>query len=232
MTVSDDMFCGEKFQAEGEVRLVGAHISAVLELSGAKLANPGGRALSADRMTVAGVMLCREGFQAEGEVRLLGAHISGQLNLGGAKLANPGKAALNAEGMTVAGGMFCGEGLPAEGEVRLLGAHISGQLGFRGASLSNARGLALDCEGLEAGPLFLDDTTIDGTVDLTSRQVRVLHDNPDRWPSRICIDRFTYQSLQPYKKHEGHPVGWPGWPGRNSNTEPSLMNSSRSTTGG
>ena len=60
------MFCREGFQAQGEIRLLGAHISGQLDLSSAKLANPGGAALNADRMTVDGGMLCREGFQAEG----------------------------------------------------------------------------------------------------------------------------------------------------------------------
>ena len=41
------MFCGEGFQAEGEVRLPGAHMTGGLDLTGAKLANPGGRAPAA-----------------------------------------------------------------------------------------------------------------------------------------------------------------------------------------
>ena len=42
MTVDGDMFCRAGFQAEGEIRLLGAHIGGQLELSSAKLANPGG----------------------------------------------------------------------------------------------------------------------------------------------------------------------------------------------
>ena len=203
MTVDGDMFCRAGFQAEGEFGLPGAHIGGQLELSSAKLANPGGTVLNATKMTVDDDMICREKFQAEGEIRLLGAHISGQLNLNSAKLANPGGAVLIADGMTVDGDMFCAMGFQADGEIRLLGAHIGGQLAFRGASLSNAPGLALDCEDLEAGSLFLDDTKVAGTVDLTSAQVRVLYDNPKRWPPRMRIDRFTYQSLQPYAEARG-----------------------------
>ena len=73
-----------------EVNLDLAHISGRLDLGGAKLANPGGKALSADGITVGGDMFSRNGFESDGEIRLLGAHISGQLDLRGAKLANPG----------------------------------------------------------------------------------------------------------------------------------------------
>ena len=91
-----------------EVGLDGAHISGALDLTGAKLANPGGDALLADGVTLDGGMVCREGFQADGEIRLLGAHISGQLSLNGAKLANPGGKALTADGITCLVGSFPG----------------------------------------------------------------------------------------------------------------------------
>jgi hypothetical protein len=177
MTVSGGMYCQDGFQAEGEIWLLGAHIGGPLDLSGAKLANPGGRALTADRMTVSGGMFCQDGFQAEGEIRLAGAHISAALDLSGAKLANPGGTALTADRMSVDGGMFCQDGFQAEGEIRLAGAHISAALDLSGAKLAN--------------------------VDLTSAQVRVLYDNPDRWPPQMRIDGFTYQSLQPYARARG-----------------------------
>ena len=131
------MFWGRR-QAEGEVRLPGAHISGQLDLIGAKLANHPGIALNAERITVDGAM-SGEGFQAEGEVRLPGAHISGQLDLNrspnwptptSTKPPNPNGCALYADRITVGGGMYCGEGFQAEGEVRLTGTHISGQLVF------------------------------------------------------------------------------------------------------
>ena len=120
-------FSGSLILQGCRVKTVGldlAHISGQLDVSGAKLANPSGAALSANRMTVNGSMLCRKGFQAEGEIRLFGAHISGQLDLSGAKLANPGKESLGADRMTVDGSMYCRKGFQAEGEIRLLGAHI------------------------------------------------------------------------------------------------------------
>ena len=57
MTVNGDLFCQQGFQAEGEIRLMGAHIGGQLSLSSATLANPGKPALSADQMTVDGRVL-------------------------------------------------------------------------------------------------------------------------------------------------------------------------------
>jgi len=58
------------FTAHGEVRLAGGRIGGQLNLSGASLTNPGGPALSANRLTVGHSMLCGAGFLARGEVRL------------------------------------------------------------------------------------------------------------------------------------------------------------------
>ena len=244
MTVDGDMFCKEgfkaegkvleRFQAEGTVRLPGAHIGGQLVLNGAHLSNPGEDALYADGMTVDGDMFCKEGFkaegkvlerfQAEGEVRLPGAHIGGQLVLNGAHLSNPGEDALYADGMTVDLGMFCLEGFEAEGKVRerfqaegtvsLLGAHISMQLALIGAALSSQGKTALECETLTADSLWLDSMTVTGTVNLRSAQVRVIHDNPSNWqPGQMLLDGFSYNDLQPYAAagRHGQPGGRLSW---------------------
>jgi len=80
------MFCQTGFDAQGEVRLLGAHIAGQLSFDGAKLTNKDARALSADGLKVDQGMLCQTGFVAQGEVRLSGAHIAGQLGFNGAKL--------------------------------------------------------------------------------------------------------------------------------------------------
>jgi hypothetical protein len=83
---------GQRFTAQGEVRLVGAHIGGYLRLNGAHLTNPSREALSADRLRVDQDMVCgacKDGqrFTAQGEVRLVGAHIGGQLSFNGAELS-------------------------------------------------------------------------------------------------------------------------------------------------
>jgi hypothetical protein len=212
----------ERFQAEGTVRLPGAHIGGQLVLNGAHLSNPGEDALYADEMTVDGGMFCREGFQAEGEVRLPAAHIGGQLVLNGAHLSNPGKNALYADGMTVDRGMFCKEikaegkvleRFQAEGTVSLLAAHISMQLALNGATLSSQGKTALECETLTADSLWLESMTVKGTVNLTSAQVRVMHDNPSNWPERMLLDGFSYNDLKPYAAagRHGQPGGRLSW---------------------
>jgi hypothetical protein len=139
------------FAARGEIRLDGAHVGGNLDLSGANLANPGGRALSANLLTVDQNMTCGDRFAAQGEVRLGGAHICGQLELSGASLANPGGRALFADGLVVDLRVRCTDGFTAHGEVRLAGGRIGGQLNLSGASLTNPGGPALSANRLTVG---------------------------------------------------------------------------------
>ncbi len=199
ITVDGNVYCGEGFQAEGEVQLAGAHIGGQLDLTGAKLVSPGGAALAADGITVDSSVYCGEGFQAEGEVQLPGAQIDGELVLTGAKLVSPGGAALTADQITVDSSVHCGEGFKAEGEVRLAGAHIGGQLAFSGASLR----VNLTLHSLQAASLWLNDMAAVGTVNLVSTHVKELYDTADRWPSQMYLDGFIYESLQPYAEARG-----------------------------
>ena len=173
-----------------------AHISGQLDLSGAKLVNPGGDALSADGITVDGNVF-GIGFEAEGAVRLPGAHIGGQLDLSRAKLVNPRGLALSAVRITVDGNVF-GIGFEAEGEVRLPGAHIGGQLDLTGAKLANPGGDALSADritvdggmfgrkGFEAeGAVRLPGAHIGGQLDLTGAKLA----NPGG--DALTADRIT-----------------------------------------
>jgi hypothetical protein len=140
----------------GEVRLLRARIQGELRCRGARLENPNGNALSADRMTVEGSVFLDQGFHATGEVRLLGARIQGQLSCRGARLENPNGNALSADGMTVEGGVFLDRGFHATGAVRLPGARIRGQLSCTGARLENPNGDALSADGMTVeGGVFL-----------------------------------------------------------------------------
>lgn len=136
------------FAVRGEVRLDGAHVGGNLDLSGASLANPGGRALSADGLAVDLSMTCGDRFVAHGEIRLGAAHICGQLDLSGASLANPGGRALFADGLAVDVRVRCTDGFTAHGEVRLAGGPIGGELNLSGASLTNPGRPALSANRL------------------------------------------------------------------------------------
>jgi hypothetical protein len=217
MQVNQDMPCRDGFTAEGELRLIGAHIGGQLDLSGAQLSNPDGLALNADNVQVDQHMFCREGFSALGEVLLLGAHI-GQLELDAAQLANPGGRALNADGLRVDRDMFCRAGFGAQGEVRLINAQIGGQLDLSHVHLSNPEGLALDLEDLEAAELWLlpAGAPPEGVVDLTDARVRQFHDaapepeSPDAEPTRYRarLSGFAFESLGPHSDDCAARLDW------------------------
>jgi hypothetical protein len=149
---------GHRFEATGEVRLVGAKIGGRLNLSGASLtAHAGGDALSADGAAITGsvVLTPADGhrFEATGAVCLISAKIGGQLAARGASLtAHAGGDALSADQAKITSGVFLtvfltpagGQRFKAKGAVRLHGATISGVLDARGAMLNaNESGDAL-----------------------------------------------------------------------------------------
>jgi hypothetical protein len=168
-----DLALSSGFAARGEVRLGGARIGGRLDLDGASLSNPGGRALSADRLTVELGMSCRGGFTADGEVSLAGARIGGVLALNGARLANAGGIALDAQRLTVEQGMYCRHGFTALGEVLLFSAHIGGQLNLDGASLICPDGRALFASHLtvEHSMFCRDGFTVEGEMRLLGAHI-------------------------------------------------------------
>ena len=139
------------------------HIDGQLRLSGAKLSNPDGNALSLDGAKIGSdAFLSR--LEASGTVRVLGARIAGQLVLNGAKLSNPGGNALALDRAEITGGAFL-TGLEATGEVRALGARITGQLDLKGAKLSKPDGHALALDRAEiTGGAFLTGLEATGEV--------------------------------------------------------------------
>jgi hypothetical protein len=67
LQVRQEMDCSG-LRAQGELRLLVAHIGGQLTLSGAELTNEGGRALTAYGVQVDADMFCRKRFTAHGEV--------------------------------------------------------------------------------------------------------------------------------------------------------------------
>jgi hypothetical protein len=156
---------------DGAVTLAGARIGGRLSFAGARLSNPGGRALTGDGLTVEQNMTCGDGFTADGEVRLPSAHL-GRLSFPGARLSNPGGYALTADGLTLKHDLDCRGGFTAEGKVHLRGATIGGTLDLTGARL-NAPGAA----ALAAGRLtvrhdmFCRDLVVEGEVRLPGARI-------------------------------------------------------------
>jgi hypothetical protein len=91
LEVGGNVFMRDGFRATGTseldtVRLLGAHIRGVLDMSGAHLVNTAGVALSADGLQVDGSISLCDGFRASGiglsgTVRLPGARMHGDLNM-------------------------------------------------------------------------------------------------------------------------------------------------------
>jgi hypothetical protein len=153
----------------GELNVGNAHVGGRLHLTGSRLANPGGRALTGTRLAVEHSMICR-GTSVTGEVRLLDATIGTALILTGATLSNPGGRALGAAGLTVAQTAYLTEGFHATGEVRFRRARVHGQLVF--------------------------DGTVDGVLDLRDAQVHTLA-MPSSLRAPARLDGLTYQHLTP-----------------------------------
>ena len=159
--VDGGMFCcaddKQRFEASGEVRLLGAHIGGTVSFNGARLSNKETPALHADRLHVNQDMHCDavdgQRFEASGELSLVQAHIVGALSFTGASLCNDKSTALRGDGLQIDGGMFCradeGQRFEATGELRLVRARIAGEVNLQGASLSNNRRPALNADWLQ-----------------------------------------------------------------------------------
>jgi hypothetical protein len=84
---------GRRLQVDGEFLLHDTTANRI-ELTGARLRNPGGRALSAGGLTVKGGMFCSGGFTAHGQVWMVGARLGANLSFSKSTLENPGGLAL------------------------------------------------------------------------------------------------------------------------------------------
>lgn len=180
--VGGGVFLDEKFEAEGEVCLLGAEIGGNLECKGGHFSKPKdkpkhkpeGFALNADGMKVEGDVFLTDGFTAKGEVRLLGATIGGNLECTSSEFANPKGTALNAEQMEVRGHVLFRKGAKFHGRVNLESANIGRNLAWM---------------GIES-----PETAI---LDLRRAKCVALLDEESSWPStgNLFLDGFVYKSI-------------------------------------
>src|SRR3712207_6186896 len=137
------MRCAEGFHAEGEVRLMSAHVGGSLVMEGATLrSSPPKPAMSADGLTVERDVYCTYGFQAVGELSLVGARVGGTLSFDGARLVHPASIALQGDRLRVEQDLNLGSPgwariladnpsfdwpiFVAEGQLRLVRAQVGG----------------------------------------------------------------------------------------------------------
>jgi hypothetical protein len=223
MSVQGSVFLRDGFSAEGEVRLLGAHVNGNLECNGGRFKNPAGLALNADRMTVKGSVLLHNGFVAEGGVNLPGAQIGNNLACDAGIFKCPGATALNADSITVRGFVFFRAGFSADGEVNLLSAQIGDNLECDGGTFRNSGGKALNAdrlsvqgdvllrEGFSAeGEVRLADSVTKGTIvwtgvrsperlslNLTNASAGAISDDKTCWPGpgKLSLDGFIYNHI-------------------------------------
>ena len=198
LTTTGAVFLNNRFEAEGEVRLLGAEMGSDLECSGGSFKMPLGEALNADGIKVTGSVNLGDGFTAEGEVRLLGAEIGGDLQCSSGSFKMPLGKALNAGRIKVTGIVDLGDGFTAEGEVRLSGAEIGGNLQCSGGSFEVASDDAFSAEGLRLpGALLLGDASIAGGINLAAARIGTLADGDLAvWQSGgHFLDGFHYDRI-------------------------------------
>lgn len=188
---------GADLVSDGQVSLLGARIASDIDLRGSHLTGNGGEpVLVADRAAIDGA-LNLSGSHTRGEVSLRTIRAAQRVLLIDSQLSNPGGVALRLSRAQVAADVFC-DGMTCAGGVRVAGAAIGGELSFKGAQIRNAAGNALDALALNAGELSLQlAEPAEGLVDLRHAHVRIIRDDPRRWPSMLSIDGLTYEALEP-----------------------------------
>jgi len=181
----------------GQVSCIGTRIASGLNLAGARLDSGGDRpALTADGATVEGPLVLSQ-VHALGEVRLRTSRVGQRVLLMGARVENPGQIALRFSRAEIGADLFCAD-MTVIGIMKLAGARIGGTVDLKRARLVNPADVVLDARYLEAGQVaLLPDDPIQGTVDFSHARIRLLTDDPARWPTMLNLSGLTYQALEP-----------------------------------
>ncbi len=163
-----DVLLRGQFSAEGEIRLLAASISGILDCSAAHFTNDKPYALNANGMNVKGAVFLRNAFVGKGGLSLLNATVGRSLDCEGAEFSSERGTALLADAAKVGGDVRLSHKFNAHGEVRLLGATIEGDLVCLDGRFSNDTGRALNADGLHVdGNVFLGTGfSADGAVHL------------------------------------------------------------------
>ena len=179
--IDGNLLFRDGFVAEGEIRLIGAHIGGLMDCENGKFINPGKMAIVADNIRIDGDAQFRDGFSAKGEVRISAARIGGELDCSNGTFDNSKNCALHAEGVHVQSRIVM-RGISVTGATRLIGAYTNGELdcgggcfdgGEGGASLladrvTAGRGIILHDGFVAIGEVRLTDARTDGNLDCSS----------------------------------------------------------------
>ena len=147
--IGGNLLLRQGFVAEGEIRLIGAHVSGHLDCENGKFHNLKKMAIAADGIQVDGNVRLRGGFSAKGEVRLPTARIGGELDCSDGTFDNPENWALCADGVHVRSRIVM-RGASVTGETRLIGAYTNGQLDCGGGRFDGGEGVSFRADGMTA----------------------------------------------------------------------------------
>ena len=162
----------EGFQANGEVNFVAATIDGALDFQGAKLHNPKGITLYANRAKIGGSLYLRRKFQSTGEINITRATIGSNLDCADSRLINRGGQAINATSTEILGNVLLRRACVA-GTVNLMAARIRGFVACEGAGFTSRKRQACEQEDqvsseFEGRALIANSAKIDGSVLLTT----------------------------------------------------------------
>jgi len=195
--VVDGSVEGIGLDARGSVSLQASAITGSVDLTDARVACPGGRALVMSYSAIGGKLECRR-MVVEGETRIHNLRVTASVSMTGARLENPDALALSAGGLTAGGGVFMSEPFTVRGEVTLLGAQLSANLTLTGAHLDNPGGRTLALDGASVGVIIGERLTsrgqlsligarIAGDLNLKGSTVEVADDRPALTAERATI---------------------------------------------
>lgn len=198
-TVGGDIQAGRGLVVRGCVDLRDTTVRGSVVLKRARLHQPAGTALKAQRLHVGGNFSCREGFVSQGLVDIRDARVGGSVLFEGAELTGPAGTALRANGIEVGAEFNCCDGLTAHGRISLSNITVRARLCFEGALFDVPSGKhALVCRRSTAAELELSPREAPvGVVDLSHTRVGVLRDDPGTWPRALLLEGFLYDSVHP-----------------------------------
>ncbi|MFE0258144.1 hypothetical protein [Streptomyces sp. NPDC059010] len=178
--------------ATGVLQLADARISGNLVVEGLEVSDADPWSLLAPRLFVEGSLRARD-LRASGALYLRDARVSYAVHLNGAEVGG-----IDATGLVCGGGFYADWGFRSTGQVLLRAAEVGGVVTFHDSVLAEPAGslllsrlrvprLRLDLRERPAGPVLLQDATVD-----------VLVDSPDTWPTpgALTLEGFNYKRLE------------------------------------
>ncbi|MET9904208.1 hypothetical protein [Streptomyces sp. NPDC006446] len=176
LQVDDHIRMRHGFTAEGEVTLRGAQVGGDLDMSDARLSNPGHVALMVAQTQVQGDVLC-DRIKTVGQVDFGGAKVMGVVRFWGARLSNPGGKALYGYHLEVGTSLHLNSGFSAEGSIELLGVRVNGRITLKEARITAPGRVALALPHAQADEVDLRMADRpQGIVDLRHAVLGIIRD--------------------------------------------------------